>query len=122
MPSGPLAARPVGRYRLAMLRRLLGWLGTRPQTHLFLARDLSLNVAPQSSHAASLTRVVSTQDTHFPDLAQFCAAAGFGADWSSDMLGDPAAVAHIARDGADGAPMAMAWSTVHPFHVEEIHA
>lgn len=104
-----------------MLRRLLGYLRTRSETHLFLARDLSLDVVPQPSDAASLARVASTGDAHFPDLARFCESAGFGAGWAADMLGD-SAIALIACDGPGGTAMAMAWSTVHPFPVEEIHA
>lgn len=98
----------------------LGSLVPRAQDHLVLARPLGSPVALYTV-PAEFHRVTSTDDPHFAALAAFADGIGFPTGWAADMLADRAG-ALLALDPVGGAAMAMAWSTTHPFHVEEIGA
>lgn len=97
------------------LRRLL----PRTETHLVFARALDQPVAPVPPPVA-LESIASTTDPRFHLLDTFATASGFPESWSADMLAERACATLAILD--DAHPVAMAWTTAHPFHVDEIGA
>jgi ribosomal protein S18 acetylase RimI-like enzyme len=99
--------------------RLLRQFWPRSQTHLVFARPLNQPIPPVPPPVA-LESIASTTDQRFHLLDTFATAGGFPNDWSADMLAEHARATLAILD--DHQPIAMAWTTTHPFLVDEIGA